>query len=188
MEVAMDYFSNLGYTATSFALIAEAVGIKKQSIYAHFESKEQLYFTCFERAMLIENHRAKQYLQQLPKELEIEQAANQMKQYIINSQSQKSVLFLYRAGFFAPQKYKMNNKKYISEYREIILSVFRPLIFLLVQNTTVSDVQVKELVETLFCLYDGCIVELILNGNQAFQQRFESAWALFWGSIVQKMG
>lgn len=89
----MDYFSNLGYTATSFALIAEAVGIKKQSIYAHFESKEQLYFTCFERAMLIENHRAKQYLQQLPKELEIEQAANQMKQYIINSQSQKSVLF-----------------------------------------------------------------------------------------------
>lgn len=42
IEVALDLFSINGYEATSISQIAEAVGVKKASIYFHFESKQDI--------------------------------------------------------------------------------------------------------------------------------------------------
>jgi AcrR family transcriptional regulator len=41
-EVALDLFSQKGYDAVSMREIAEAVGIKKASLYSHFSSKDDL--------------------------------------------------------------------------------------------------------------------------------------------------
>ena len=40
--VALDLFSEKGYDQTSIDLIAEAVGIKGPSIYAHYKGKEDI--------------------------------------------------------------------------------------------------------------------------------------------------
>jgi AcrR family transcriptional regulator len=42
MDTAIDLFSRRGYEAVSMQDIAEAVGIKKSSIYNHFKSKDQI--------------------------------------------------------------------------------------------------------------------------------------------------
>ena len=39
---ALDLFSEKGYDQTSIDLVAEAVGIKGPSIYAHYKGKESL--------------------------------------------------------------------------------------------------------------------------------------------------
>lgn len=49
--VALSHFARYGYEGTSLANIAQEVGIKKPSIYAHFKGKEELYFTCLESAL-----------------------------------------------------------------------------------------------------------------------------------------
>jgi len=43
LERAMEVFWAAGYEAASIALLGEAMGISAQSLYAAFESKEQLY-------------------------------------------------------------------------------------------------------------------------------------------------
>ncbi|MDD6038994.1 MAG: helix-turn-helix domain containing protein [bacterium] len=45
LDAALDLFSVNGFEATSIAQIAEAVGIKKASLYFHFESKQDLLDT-----------------------------------------------------------------------------------------------------------------------------------------------
>ena len=40
LNVALDLFSTQGFEATSISQIAEAVGIRKASLYSHFESKQ----------------------------------------------------------------------------------------------------------------------------------------------------
>ena len=40
LSAALDLFSTQGYEATSVSQIAEAVGIRKASLYSHFESKQ----------------------------------------------------------------------------------------------------------------------------------------------------
>lgn len=49
--VALSHFARYGYEGTSLANIAQDVGIKKPSIYAHFKGKEELYFICLEAAL-----------------------------------------------------------------------------------------------------------------------------------------
>ncbi len=41
-EIALDLFSQKGFDAVSMREIAEAVGIKKASLYSHFSSKDEL--------------------------------------------------------------------------------------------------------------------------------------------------
>ena len=42
LEAALELFSTQGYEATSTAQLAEAVGIRKASLYSHFESKQAI--------------------------------------------------------------------------------------------------------------------------------------------------
>ena len=45
LEVSLDLFSLNGYEATSMSQIAEAVGIRKASLYAHYKSKKEIFDT-----------------------------------------------------------------------------------------------------------------------------------------------
>lgn len=49
ITAARSVFASKGYTATSLREIAQAVGIKTPSIYAHFESKKSLFETVYEQ-------------------------------------------------------------------------------------------------------------------------------------------
>ena len=42
LKVALDLFSVNGYEATSISQIADAVGIRKASLYSHFSSKQEI--------------------------------------------------------------------------------------------------------------------------------------------------
>ena len=45
VEIALDLFSVYGYEATSISQIADAVGIRKASLYSHFGSKQEILDT-----------------------------------------------------------------------------------------------------------------------------------------------
>ena len=42
LQAALDLFSVQGYEATSISQLAEAVGIRKASLYSHFASKQEI--------------------------------------------------------------------------------------------------------------------------------------------------
>ena len=44
VQAAMKLFADKGYEGTTMQNIAEAVGLQKQSLYAHFKSKDKIYF------------------------------------------------------------------------------------------------------------------------------------------------
>ena len=48
---AMNLFATHGYEGASMQLVAEAVGIKKQSIYTHYRNKDELFLAACEQAM-----------------------------------------------------------------------------------------------------------------------------------------
>ena len=50
-EAAKYYFAKNGYEGTSLAQIAERVGIKKQSIYSHFDGKDDLFLQVMNDAL-----------------------------------------------------------------------------------------------------------------------------------------
>lgn len=47
-EASLELIAERGYCETTLSLIAEKVGIKKPSIYSHFQSKEEIFFSILE--------------------------------------------------------------------------------------------------------------------------------------------
>lgn len=71
IQAALVNFSEHGYSGGSLAQIAEEVGIRKQSIYTYFKSKDELYLSISNQAMEAELLFAKEFIakhQQLPVE------------------------------------------------------------------------------------------------------------------------
>lgn len=61
VQESRDFFTKYGYEETSMAMIAEQVGIKKPSLYAHYKSKEEIFISVLEHEAAdyvksIENH------------------------------------------------------------------------------------------------------------------------------------
>ncbi|WP_172256053.1 TetR/AcrR family transcriptional regulator [Saccharibacillus deserti] len=50
-DTALSLFASEGFEGASLGRIAEVVGIRKPSIYAHFRSKEDLFLSVFTRAL-----------------------------------------------------------------------------------------------------------------------------------------
>lgn len=51
LNTALDLFSTQGFEATSISQIAEAVGIRKASLYSHFESKQAILDALINRVL-----------------------------------------------------------------------------------------------------------------------------------------
>ncbi len=51
LEAALDHFSVYGYEATSISQLANAVGIRKASLYSHFTNKEEILDTVVETVL-----------------------------------------------------------------------------------------------------------------------------------------
>ena len=51
LEIALDLFSVNGYEATSISQIADAVGIRKASLYSHFGSKQEIMDSVMEMVL-----------------------------------------------------------------------------------------------------------------------------------------
>ncbi|MCR5090921.1 MAG: TetR/AcrR family transcriptional regulator [Oscillospiraceae bacterium] len=51
LEAALDFFSVNGYEATSISQLADAVGIRKASLYSHFANKQEILDTVVETTL-----------------------------------------------------------------------------------------------------------------------------------------
>ncbi len=58
LEAALDLFSTQGFEATSVSQIADAVGIRKASLYSHFASKQEILDALMREVMDAYNNRS----------------------------------------------------------------------------------------------------------------------------------
>ena len=58
LNAALDLFSVRGYEGTSLSMIAEAVGIRKASLYSHFENKQAILDALVEQVLSQYNRRS----------------------------------------------------------------------------------------------------------------------------------
>jgi TetR/AcrR family transcriptional repressor of cmeABC operon len=63
-ETAFSLFAAYGYESTTMSQIANAIGIKKPTLYSYYESKEELFLSVF--AEVAEEYR--QYMEQILEE------------------------------------------------------------------------------------------------------------------------
>ncbi|MFC4403848.1 TetR/AcrR family transcriptional regulator [Gracilibacillus xinjiangensis] len=183
---SQELFAEMGYEATSLSKIAEKVGIKKASIYSHYENKEAIFLDVI-RVM------AEEYVSNIKntfneEEDDIEQ---QLKhaffRYIENWSDEEDVTNqLYnRLILFPPAGLKDKLGIYIEESERIVNEIVTAVI---VKGQELGDIhadfEASKITSSFFSLIVGIISESSYNKTYDLEEQAKCSWNIFWRGIA----
>lgn len=179
-EVALYYFSKYGYKGTPLSKIAQEVGIKTPSLYAHFKNKEEIFFSCLTYALENDLRFFQDYLR-TKKEMKASRILYSLLIDYENWVSHNSnAMFCLRMLYLPPHYFA---EKLIRETNERILKLGRLLSPLFekakAQGELTQAVNVEEAVEAYLCLFDGLVIELLYTGSERYYYRLKASWRIF---------
>lgn len=177
-EVALSFFSQYGYKSTTLAMIAKEVGIKTPSLYAHFNSKKELFFECLSYALESDLSFFQRYLlnqKTVPADQILYKLLVDYERWVSeNATSMFCLRMLYLPPhYFADQLIQETNER-IEKLRELLYPLFERA-----STEGQLTIGVNEAVEAYLCLFDGLIIELLYTGSERFQYRLKASWQVF---------
>ncbi len=178
-EKAMFYFAEYGYERTSLALICEDIGIKKQSIYSHFKSKEDLFQIILDQVVKEEMDFITSFFGQKKEVLGL------LKEFIITikdrflSTDDAGAKFLLRNTFMPPIAFKdpviSKSILYFIHMENVITAIF--------ERHGESSETSRQNALAFITILDGLLTGLIYDGETRFQKKLDASWRLFEQSI-----
>ncbi|WIY60248.1 TetR/AcrR family transcriptional regulator [Bacillus arachidis] len=181
--VALSHFARYGYEGTSLANIAQEVGIKKPSIYAHFKGKEELYFTCLEAALQKDLQCFTDDMENFSESSTEALLVNLLKGYAKRFGESEESMFWLRTSYFPPDAFREQiiekANAHIENIRELLFPVFKRAN----EQGELYNIEIKDALEAYLCLIDGLMVELLFAGLNRFKTRLNASWKVFWNGL-----
>ena len=183
-ETALKYFAEKGYDATTLADIAGEIGIKKPSIYAHYDSKMDLFMVIVEAAKTDYRHCWQTALNDsphLPADQRLYELFRSISHYFITDKVKMA--FWVRLLMFPPvdcptdivQSLKNLNSHFINEIVSIIEDGMT--------NNILRHTAPYELSLAYFCLLDGYLMRAICDHDFDYKNSLPKIWECFLSGI-----
>jgi AcrR family transcriptional regulator len=186
VEAALLQFALHGYEGASLSSIAGEVGIKKESIYSHFKSKEHLFKSAFDYSISKEIEFIEVFFSGTGNSTLIEKLEVFITEYIERYEKTTNTRFLVRNAYFPPAhiKEEMILKSY--DITEKLESMLLNEIELVIHRLS-NNVQPEDVVMTYLTLLDGLFVEMLYGGkSERLSKRIHSSWKVFVEGIGYK--
>ncbi|WP_339176360.1 TetR/AcrR family transcriptional regulator [Solibacillus sp. FSL R5-0691] len=174
IQAAMLNFSEHGYSGGSLAQIAEEVGIRKQSIYTYFKSKDALYLSISKQAMEAELLFAKEFIakhHQLPVDKVL---LPFLQSFLERFESSTETKFFMRSIFFMPQHLEQQLSEQTYFYLDELERLFTD--YLTEQKLSVTA---NEAAIGFLALLDSLYVEMLYGGSERCEKRLQAGWTIF---------
>jgi AcrR family transcriptional regulator len=178
-DAALAHFVTHGYDGASLNQIAEMVGIRKPSIYAHFANKDALFLTVLEDAIAAENAFILSCF-------ETEQALpGQMYCELLKQHYQDALhfRFLLRTAYVPPESLR----EQITQLYNAHLALCQQQITTALTEHNACLVNCEYLSEAYLGLVDSLHVELLYAGIARFDVRLNAMWTLFATALSQHL-
>ncbi|WP_416728604.1 TetR/AcrR family transcriptional regulator [Fictibacillus sp. JL2B1089] len=186
-ETALIQFAQLGFEGASLSVIANEVGIKKQSIYTHFKSKDDLYIQTFHEATDCEIDFVKQFIEDQGSLQLREVLSKFLTEYLERFEKNNNMKFFMRTSFYPPVKHeeviKMGSNKFVDRLESLFTALFE-------QNADLlrADISPETAALAFLTMLDGLLVELIYGIPERLQKRSTQSWLVFWRGISIESG
>ncbi|BCB04315.1 TetR/AcrR family transcriptional regulator [Bacillus sp. KH172YL63] len=187
-EVAMDLFGQKGYEDTSLSDIASSVGMKKPSLYNHFESKDELFIEVL--AELVESE-VRAY-QRAAEEMNPEEPLLNVKKlfdlFCLRLMTTKEALLWKRVTFFPPPQFKEQIQEKFMHFEKVTSSLLSSMYKEGLKQHYFNGIDENEFIASFLCLVDGVFLEHHYYSEEIFQQRIGSAWKVYELGITSHKG
>ena len=183
-EAALRQFALNGYEGTSLSSIASEVGIKKQSIYTYFKSKEELFVHSFNESLSRELYFIEQFFQGTNRTLSVEKVLYKfLIEYLDRYERNFNTSFFIRTSYFPPQQLReliVRDSYQITNNLECLLET----LFKEKEHLLNSQFSADTATAAYLTILDGLFVEMLYGGrSERLDKRISSTWNVFWQGI-----
>lgn len=177
---ALTIFTEAGYEGASMSQIAKAVGIKTPSIYAHFQSKEQLFLQLTQQVieeeweqylLLLERHRDEQAERQL----------HYMFDFFTDFDNLSSgQAFLKRTMVVPPPHLRERLRLDFLKYERKLTDKLAVIIRKGKSEGVLQDRDEEMMIAQLYASMDALLVEYQIYDRELFERRKSLLWQSLW--------
>ncbi|MCY9515224.1 TetR/AcrR family transcriptional regulator [Paenibacillus apiarius] len=184
-EAALKYFTIHGYEGASLSQIAEEVGMKKQSIYAHFKGKDDLFLQVLRDAKETELSSKLQYFSNIDSQHPEKDLYGFLQLVIDLFQKNEQLKFWLRMSFFPPVHLAKAIEKEVIDIEEKVQAILESKF----QDWIDADAIVGDAAKTptfaFLGVVDSIMLELVYGGNdeRRLKDKLAASWTVFWRGI-----
>ncbi len=186
-QIAQTLFTSHGYEGASLSIIANEVGIKKQSIYTHFKSKEELFLIIFNESVEQELRFVKTFILENKSSTLQEILYRFLTEYLERYERNNNTSFFLKTSFFPPfhleGNVKLGSNKFVTELELLFMSLFDEKSDVLKLGITSETASLAYLT-----ILDGLFVELLYGIPERLNKRITESWNVYWQGISMNKG
>ncbi|KHE66948.1 TetR/AcrR family transcriptional regulator [Halobacillus sp. BBL2006] len=183
LDESLTLFANHGYENTTLANIAEAVGIKKPSLYNHFESKEAIFLNVLEDVAKIEMDYLASQADLSADHTIYERLHHIYRSYLNHMADSTEGMFFKRVTFFPPEEFSEQIKEVFLMVERNMTAIILPVIEKGIKEKVLRPLSTDTLTSAFYTLIDGLFLEENFYDKSVFEQRQQASWNIFWLGI-----
>lgn len=176
---AVGHFAERGYDASSLNEIAEQVGIRKASLYAHFAGKDALFLEVFseareQEAAFVHACFAAERANRLPGEHYCRMVAGRYKE-------SAHLRFLLRTAYLPPAPLRAVIATGYEDHVQALRDLFCAA---LATGRSLAGTDIRMFADAYLGIVDSLHVELVYSNEAAFERRLTALWRIMADSLA----
>lgn len=181
---AVKYFTLYGYEGATLAQIGEEVGMKKQSIYAHFKGKDDLFLHVLQEAKEEYLYSKIKYFRNVDAQYPEKDLYGFLTMMIDLFQKNEQLKFWLRMSFFPPVHLTKVIDKEVDDVESQVRVVLEEKFQGWIDHKKVVDDTAKRLTLAFLGVVDSILVELVYgNDEETLKEKLDASWCVFWRGI-----
>lgn len=173
---ALKCFSIHGYEGTSLSMITEELGMKKQSVYAHYKGKDDIFMSVLDKALEEETEFLNEYFSR-----EYGNAAECFDGFLTKikerfaSEKENNIKFILHTSYMPPE----NLKEEVSAKCHIYFEMIEKMASRVVSGLPGDKDEIRARVLAITTLIDGLFSALLYCGIDVMEQKQRACLELF---------
>ncbi|MFY0803240.1 TetR/AcrR family transcriptional regulator [Peribacillus frigoritolerans] len=186
-EAALKYFTIHGYEGASLSQIAEEVGMKKQSIYAHFKGKDDLFLQVLRDAKETELSSKLQYFSKVDSKNPEKDLYGFLQLVIDLFQKNEHIKFWLRMSFFPPAHLEKEIGQEVIDIEEKVQAILECKFHDWIDAKLIVEDEAIMPTYAFLGVVDSILLELVYgNDEKRLKDKLTASWKVFWRGISQK--
>jgi AcrR family transcriptional regulator len=186
-EAALKYFTIHGYEGASLSQIAEEVGMKKQSIYAHFKGKDDLFLQVLRDAKETELSSKHQYFNKVDSKNPEKDLYGFLQLVIDLFQKNEHIKFWLRMSFFPPAHLEKEIGHEVIDIEEKVQAILECKFHDWINAKLIVEDEAITPTYAFLGVVDSILLELVYgNDEKRLNDKLSASWKVFWRGISQK--
>lgn len=180
---ALQLFAQKGYYGTSLNEIAEMVGIKKPSLYAHFKNKDDLYKTVIIELLGVFTNSVSLSKEEFSKNTTKEQLLLIVKKMVEFWKDEELGLLYKRSMLFPEEQFQNLIKEQFDESETYTTKILEEIFTNGMKTKQINNQPIEPLIDAFYCLVDGLFVQRFFYPLEVYEQKVIHAFEHYWKGI-----